>query len=68
MRKQDLHMSQPGQNLNFFFFFLQQHQWHMDVPRIGVESGLQLPAYATATATWDLSQVCNLELMATLDL
>ena len=32
----------------------------MEVPRVGVESELQLPAYTTATATWDLSHVCNL--------
>ena len=32
----------------------------MEVPRLGVESKLQLPAYPTATATWDLSHVCNL--------
>ena len=33
---------------------------YMDVPRIGVKSELQLLAYTTATATWDLSCVCNL--------
>ena len=27
------------------------HPWHMEVPRLGVESKLQLPAYTTATAT-----------------
>ena len=32
----------------------------MDVPRLGVESELQLPADTTATATQDLSLVCNL--------
>ena len=32
----------------------------MEVPRLGVESELQLPAYATATATWDLRSDCNL--------
>ena len=32
----------------------------MQVPRLGVESELQLPAYATATATWDLSSVGDL--------
>ena len=32
----------------------------MEVPRLGVESELQLPAYATATATRDLSYICNL--------
>ena len=25
----------------------------MEVPRLGVESEIQLPAYATATAMWD---------------
>ena len=37
-----------------FFFFLGQHLWHMEVPRLEVESELQLPAYATATAMPDL--------------
>ena len=32
----------------------------MEVPRLGVESELQLPAYATGTATPDLSCVCDL--------
>ena len=32
----------------------------MDVPRLGVESELWLPAYTTATATQDLSRVCHL--------
>ena len=32
----------------------------MEVPRLGVKSELELPAYTTATATWDLSQVCHL--------
>ena len=47
----------------FFFFplvFLGLHLRHMEVPRLGGESELQLPAYATATATRDLSCVCNL--------
>ena len=34
--------------------------WHMEVPRLGAESELQVPAYTTATATWDLSHVCDL--------
>ena len=33
---------------------------HMEVPRLGVESELQLPAYATATATPGLSLLCSL--------
>ena len=32
----------------------------MEVPRLGVELELQLPAYATATAMPDLSHVCDL--------
>ena len=32
----------------------------MKVPRLGVKSELQLPGYATATATSDLSRVCDL--------
>ena len=31
----------------------------MEVPRLGVESDLQLPAYTTATTTWDPSHVCD---------
>ena len=34
--------------------------WHVEVPRLGVELELQPPAYATATAMWDLSHVCDL--------
>ena len=32
----------------------------MEVPRLGVKSGLQLPAFTTATATPDLNRVCDL--------
>ena len=39
---------------------LSLHPQHMDVLRLGVESELQLPAYTTATATQDASQVCSL--------
>ena len=35
------------------FLLLEPHLWHMDVPRLGVESELQLLVYATATATQD---------------
>ena len=37
----------------FFFSFLGLHPQHMEVPTLGVESELQLPAYVTATATRD---------------
>ena len=45
--------------LSFFFFFLEPHLQHMEVPRLGVDSELQLPAYTTATATPDPSRICN---------
>ena len=44
----------------FFFCFLGLHLWHMEVPRLGIKSELQLLAYTTAIATWDLSHVCDL--------
>ena len=48
----------------FFFFwsfvFLRPYLQHMEVPRLGVESELQLLAHTAATATRDLSRVCNL--------
>ena len=42
--------------LSAFWMALQ----HMEVPRLGVESELQLSPYATATATPDLNGICNL--------
>ena len=38
-----------------FFPFLGPLLWHMEVPRLGIESELQLPAYTTATAMLNLS-------------
>ena len=32
----------------------------MEVSRLGIKSELQLPTYTAATATWDLSRVCDL--------
>ena len=40
--------------------FLGSHLRHMQFPRLGVESELQLPDYATAIATQDSSHICNL--------
>ena len=40
------------------FVFLGPHPWHMEVPRLGVKSELQL--LATATATGDLGCACDL--------
>ena len=42
------------------FCFSGPHLLHMEVPRLGVESELQLPAYTTATAMQDPSSICNL--------
>ena len=36
-------------------FFLGPHSQHMEIPRLGGESELQLPAYTIATAIRDLS-------------
>ena len=44
----------------FFFCFLGLHPQHMEVPRLGVELELQLPAYTITTATRDPSSVCHL--------
>ena len=46
--------------LIFLIFFLGPHLRHMEVPRLGVDSELQLPTYTTATATSDPGRDCNL--------
>ena len=40
------------------FCLLGRHLWHMEVPRPGVKSELQLSAYTTATQ--DPSHICEL--------
>ena len=44
----------------FVLHFLVLHLRHMEVPRLGVESEIQLPACATARATPDLSCIYSL--------
>ena len=44
----------------YLFSFLGLQVRHMEVPRLGVEMELQLPAYTTAIAMQDLSLVCDL--------
>ena len=44
----------------FYFCFSGLHLQHMEVPRLRVKSELQLPAYTTATAMPDPSNVCDL--------
>ena len=50
----------PESHIFFFFFVLGMHLRIMKVPRLGIRSELQLPAYATATATQDPSHICDL--------
>ena len=40
--------------IHLFFFLV------MEIPRLGMESELQLPAYTIATATRDPSSICDL--------
>ena len=40
--------------------FLGLHLRHMEVPRLGVESELQMLAYTTAIAKWDMSHIYDL--------
>ena len=42
----------------FVCLFLGPHLWHMEIPRLGIQSELQLPAYATAMP--GQSRVCDL--------
>ena len=48
--------------LHVSFVFLGPYVQHMGVPRLGVDSELQLLAYTTASATPDLSFVFDLQL------
>ena len=43
-----------------FFVVVVVFLGHMEIPRLGVESELQPPAYTTAIATWHLSLLCDL--------
>ena len=60
----DCKQNTSGRCLSFFFFFsfffLGPHLQHIEVTRLVVESNLQLPASATATAMQDLSCVLSL--------
>ena len=46
--------------LLLLFWFLGPKPWHVEVPRLEVQSELQLPGYTTATAMRNLSCTCNL--------
>ena len=55
----NLHLIQDHEDLHLFLF-LGPHLRHLEKSSLRVQSELQLPAYPTATATPDLSQVCDL--------
>ena len=44
----------------FYFVFLGPHPLHMEVPRLQIESEIQLLAYTTAIAMQDPSHICEL--------
>ena len=48
-----------GEEVFFSPFILGLHMWHMEFPKLGVQLELQLPVYTTATATGDLSRICE---------
>ena len=45
---------------SFICLSLGPNPQHKAIPRLGIKSELQLPAYTTDTATWDPSPVCDL--------
>ena len=55
-----MYVNQVLQMTVFIVCFLGLHPRHMEVPRLGIQLELQLPTYTTATATSDLSHVCDL--------
>ena len=61
-----LHPGTEEMPAQLFFFlvvfcpFSGPHQQHIEVPRLGVQSELLLPACARATATPDPSSICDL--------
>ena len=56
------HISLPPFHLLslFLFFIFLPHLQYMEVPKLGVQLELQLPAYTTATAMPNPSCICNL--------
>ena len=58
----DAQETSPAPLALVFFFFgpFRATSWHMEVPSLGIESVLQLLAYATVTAVPDPSHICDL--------
>ena len=55
-----MYLTASSWSLFWKFLLFRPHPWPMEVPRLGVQSELQLLPYTTATATPDLSRVCDL--------
>jgi len=53
-----MHLSSAYFSFIYLFSFLGPHLWHMEVPRLRVQSELQLPAHTPGTQ--DPSCVCDL--------
>ena len=51
--------TRENKTINFFFLF-KATPLHMEAPRLGIESDLQLLAYTPATESRDPSHICNL--------
>ena len=51
----------PFIHSDIFFHPFRAARMACGVPRLGVQSELKLPAYTTATATWEPSLVCDLQ-------
>ena len=49
----------PLKHRSWTFCFLGPYLWHVEIPKLGVKSELQLLAYTTATEMQDLSCVCH---------
>ena len=56
-----IHLTALGEYcFSLFYYFIIFKGRTLEVPRLGVESELQLPAFITATAMWDPSSICDL--------
>ena len=56
-----IHLTALGEHcFSLFYYFIIFKGRTLEVPRLGVESELQLPAFTTATAMWAPSCICDL--------
>ena len=58
--QEKLHSQGRGLESLSFLSLLGPHPPHVEAPSLGVGLELQLPGHTTATATWDLSHICDL--------